>query len=168
MGDLLNVPLIELSALVRGIISVEQPVHIDTIIERVRSTYGSPRAGKRVRERVEQAIERVLNRPRDRTRHFLVHAQDARQLGPRRDAKRPIDRVAPSEIEEGLLVVAKASFGMEQGDLIRETARQFGWRRTGQHIDRGLSEGIERLLKAGRLYLQANMLVVSGDLAGSS
>ena len=165
MGDLLNVPLIELSALVRGIISVEQPVHIDTVIDRVRAIYGAPRAGKRVRERIEQAIERPLNRPRDRTRHFLVHTQNVGHLRPRRDAKRPIDRVAPSEIDEGLLVVAKASYGMEREDLIRETARQFGWRRTGQHIDRRLSEGIERLLKSGRLSLRANMLVIpdSGD-----
>ena len=163
VGDLLNVPLIELSALVRGIISVEQPVHIDTVIDRVRAIYGAPRRGKRIRERVEQAIERILNRPRDRTRHFLVHTQDVGHLRPRRDAKRPIDRVAPSEIDEGLLIVAKASYGIEQADLIRETARQFGWRRTGQHIDRGLSGGIERLLKAGRLTLQANMLVTTDD-----
>ena len=159
-GDLLNVPLSELSALVRGIISVEQPVHIDTVIDRVRATYGAPRAGKRIRERVEQAIGRILI-GRDRTRHFLFHAQNAGQFRPRRDAKRPIDRVAPSEIDEGLLVVAKASFGIEQTDLIRETARQFGWGRTGQRIDHGLSGGIERLLKAGRLSLRANMLVIS-------
>ena len=162
-GDLLYVPLSELSALVRSVISVEQPVHIDTIIDRVRAAYGSPRMGKRIRERVEEAIERVLNRPRDTARQFLAHTQDASQLRPRRDATRPIDRVAPSEIDEGLLVVAKASYGIEQADLIRETARQFGWRRTGQHIDRGLSGGIERLLKAGRLSLRANMLVIADD-----
>ena len=162
-GDLLNVSLSELSALVRAVISVEQPVHIDTIIDRVRTTYGAPRAGKRIRDRVEQAIERILNRPRDRARQFLVNSQSVEHLRPRRDAKRPIDRVAPSEIDQGLLLVAKASFGIEQGDLIRETARQFGWRRTGQHIDRGLSEGIERLLKARRLSLRANMLVITDD-----
>ena len=160
MGDLLNVPLSELSALVRGIISVEQPVHIDTIIDRVRTIYGAPRAGKRIRERVEQAIERILKSAARRTSHFLVQTQSTGQLRPRRDAKRPIDRVAASEIDEGLVVVAKASYGMEQADLIRETARQFGWRRTGQHIDRRLNEGIERLLKEGRLILRANMLVV--------
>ncbi len=161
--DLLNVPLSELAALVRDVISVEQPVHIDTIIDRVRTTYGAPRVGKRIRDRVEQAIERILNRPRDRARQFLVNSRSVEHLRPRRDAKRPIDRVAPSEIDQGLLLVAKASFGIEQGDLVRETARQFGWRRTGQHIDRGLSEGIERLLKAGRLSFRANMLVVADD-----
>ncbi len=162
-GDLLYVPLSELSALVRDIMSAEQPVHIDTIIDRVRTTYGAAKAGKRIRERVEQAIELILSRPRDKTGHFLVQAQSVEQLRPRRDAKRPIDRVASSEIDEGLLIVAKASFGIEQGDLIRETARQFGWRRTGQQIDRGLSEGIERLLKARRLSLRANMLVITDD-----
>ena len=162
-GDLLNAPLSDLSALVRDVISNEQPVHIDTIIDRVRAAYGATRTGKRIRERVEQAIERVLGRPRDRTRHFLVHNRSAGQLRPRRDAKRPINCVAPSEIDGGLLVVAKASYGMEQADLIRETARQFGWRRTGQDIDRTLSEGIERLLKAGQLSLRANMLVISDN-----
>ena len=162
-GDLLNAPLSNLSALVRDVISIEQPVHIDTIIDRVRTSYGATRAGKRIRERVEQAIERVLGRPRDRTGHFLVHDRSARQRRPRRDAKRPINRVAPSEIDGGLLVVAKASYGMEQADLIRETARQFGWRRTGQDIERTLSEGIERLLKAGQLSLRANMLVISDN-----
>ncbi len=162
-GDLLNAPLRDLSALVRDIITVEQPVHVDTVVDRVRVTYGAPRAGKRIRDRVEQAIEGVLKRQRNRNRQFLVHSQNVEQLRPRRDAKRPIDRVAPSEIDEGLLVVAKAAYGIEQADLIRETARQFGWRRTGQHIDRGLSEGIERLLKAGRLSSKANMLVVSDN-----
>ena len=159
-GDLLNTPLSELSTLVQGIISIEQPVHIDTIIDRVRTIYGAPRTGKRIRARVEQAIDRILSRRRDRTLQFLVRAQDAGQLRPRRGGKRPIDRVAPSEIDEGLLIVAKASFGMEQADLIRETARQFGWRRTGQHIDRNLSERIELLLKEGLLTLRSNMLVV--------
>ena len=162
-GDLLNVTLIELSALVQEVITVEQPVHIDTIIDRVRAAYGATRGGKRIRERVEQAIERILNHPRDSTRHFLVHTQSASQLRPRRDAKRPIDRVAPSEVDEGLLVVAKASYGIEQADLIRETARQFGWRRTGQGIDGSLSDGIQRLLEAGRLSLRANMLVASDN-----
>ena len=162
-GDLLNVSLSELSALVGAVISVEQPVHIDTIIDRVRTTYGAPRARKPIRDRVEHAIEHILNRPRDRTRQFLGKSRSVEHLRPRRDAKRPIDRVAPSEVDEGLLLVAKASFGIEQGNLIRETARQFGWRRTGQHIDRGLSEGIERLLKASRLSLRANMLVIADD-----
>ena len=159
-GDLLNVSLSELSDLVRAVISVEQPVHIDTIIDRVRTTYEVlPGARKRIRDR----IERILNRPRDRTSQFLGKSRSVEHLRPRRDAKRRIDRVAPSEIDEGLLVVAKASFGIEQGDLIRETARQFGWRRTGQRINRGLSEGIERLLKARRLSLRAKMLVIADD-----
>ena len=44
-GDLLNVTLIELSALVQEVITVEQPVHIDTIIDRVRAAYGATRGG---------------------------------------------------------------------------------------------------------------------------
>ena len=162
-GDLLNVPLSELSALVREIIDVEQPVHIDTIIDRVRDTYGAPRAGKRIRDQVEQAIEYILSRPRDRTTQFLQRTKSLEQLRPRREAKRPIDRVAGPEIDEALLLVAKASFGIEQGDLIRETARQFGWRRTGQEIERRLNDRVERLLQQERLELRGNMLIANDN-----
>ena len=162
-ADLLNVSLSELSDLVRDIINAEQPVHIKTIIDRVRDTYGAPRAGKRIQERVELAIERILDRPRDRTTQFLERTQSLEQLRPRREARRPIDRVAGPEIDEALLLVAKVSFGIEQGDLVRETARQFGWRRTGQEIERRLNEGVERLLKARRLLMQGSMLVAKGD-----
>ena len=162
-ADLLNVPLSALSMVIRGIIDVEQPVHIDTIIDRVRDTYGAPRAGKRIRDRVEQAIEHILDRPRESTLQFLESTKSLEQSRPRREAKRPIDRVAGPEIDAALLLVAKVSFGIEQGELVRETARQFGWRRTGQEIERRLNEGVERLLKEERLELQGNMLVVNNN-----
>ena len=162
-ADLLNVPLSALSTVVRGIIDVEQPVHIDTIIDRVRDTYGAPRAGKRIRDRVEQAIERILGRPRESTLQFLEHTKSLEQPRPRRDAKRPIDRVAGPEIDAALLLVAKVSFGIEQGELVRETARQFGWRRTGQEIERRLNDGVERLLQQERLELRGNMLIANDN-----
>ena len=162
--DLLEVSFNELVVLVRRIVDVEQPVHVDTIIDRVRDTHGAPRAGKRIRERIEQAIERILGRPRDKTKsQFLERTRGLEQLRPRREAKRPIDRVAGSEIDEALLLVAKVSFGIEQRELVRETARQFGWRRTGQEIERRLNEGVERLLEKGRLHVQGDMLVAKSD-----
>ncbi len=162
-GDLLDVPLRELAALVRGIIDVEQPVHVDTIIDRVRDIYGAQRMGKRIRERLEEAITGVLGRPRDNAVHFLESTRRFGRLQPRREPKRPVYRVAGPEIDEALVLVATASFGIEIGDLVRETTRQFGWRRTGQGIERKLNERVEKLIEEGRLEFQGNMLVAKDD-----
>ena len=162
-GDLLNVSLGELSDLVREIINAEQPVHIETIIDRVRDTYGAPRAVKRIRDRVEQAIDRVLGHQRDRTKPPFLERKSIEPTRPRRNADRSVLHVAPSEIDEGLLLIARKTFGSERAELVRETARQFGWGSTGQNIKRELSKGIDGLLKTGRLRLQGTMLVAKND-----
>ena len=166
-GDLLEVPSGDLVSLVRDVISVEQPIHIDDMTDRVRSTYGVPRLGKNMRLRIIEAVEQMAttgvvlrDEPDD---VFLILSENTGPSRPRRNGGRTIRRVAPSEIDEGLLMVASKTFGSEQYDLVRETARQFGWRRTGQEIERRLSEGVERLLKSGRLSSRANMLLATDD-----
>ena len=172
IGDLLDVPLSDLLTMVQDVISVEQPVHIDTIIDRLRATYGVTRAGKRIRTRITQTVKQMADAGvvcrEEADDKFLSLADHAGSCRPRRNADRTVGRIAPSEIDMGLLLIASKTFGSEQADLVRETARQFGWRRTGQDIDRRLSEGIERLLKAGRLSLRAKMLVASGNAVGAS
>ena len=153
--------------LVRDVIEVEQPVHIDTVIDRVRTVYGVSRAGTTIRARIAQAVKQMaaagVVRREEADDEFLSLADNAGPWRPRRNADRAIGRVAPSEIDEGLLLIVSKTFGAEKSDLVREAARQFGWRRTGRDIDRRLSERIEQLLKAGRLLLRANMLVASDN-----
>ena len=166
-GDLLTVPWHDLVALVRDVIAVEQPIHIDTVIDRVRTVYGVSRAGRMIRARITQAVSQMavtgVVRREETGDEFLSLADHAGSCQPRRNADRAISRVAPSEIDMGLLLIASKTFGSEQTELVRETARQFGWRRIGQDINRSLGEGIERLLKAGRLSLQTDMLVASDN-----
>ena len=166
-GDLLAVPLRDLVTLVREVISVEQPIHIDTVIDRVRTVYGVSRAGTTIRARITQAVKQMavagIVYPEEADDEFLSLADNAGPYQPRRNADRVIGRVSPSEIDEGLLLIVSKTFGVGKADLVREAARQFGWRRTGRDIDRRLSERIEQLLKTGRLWLRANMLVASDN-----
>ena len=166
-GDLLAIPWRDLVTLVHGVIVVEQPIHIDTVIDRVRTVYGVSRAGTTIRARIAQAVKQMtaagVVRREAADDEFLSLADNADPWRPRRNADRAIGRVAPSEIDEGLLLIVSKTFGAEKSDLVREAARQFGWRRTGRDIDRRLSERIEQLLKVGRLLLRANMLVASDN-----
>ena len=171
-GDLLTVLWRDLVTLVRDVIAVEQPIHIDTVIDRARAVYGVSRAGKMIRARITQAVKQmaaagVLCREESDDK-FLSLAGNAGPCQPRRNADRVIGRVAPSEIDEGLLLIIGMTFGAEKADIVRETSRQFGWRRTGRDIDNKLNERVERLLEAGRLSFQANMLVLPDDLRGGA
>ena len=169
-GDVLLIPPGDLLTLAKDVIEVEQPVHVDIVIDRIRTVYRIARTGKKIRARVMHAVEQLCVDGvvwRDATTdEFLSLAGSAAPGEPRRSAGRSIGHVASAEIDDGLLLIVTKTFGIDQSDLVREAARQFGWRRTGKDIERRLSEGTERLLNAGRLSIQANMLVASDNSQG--
>ena len=135
-GDLLAVPWRDLVTLVRDVIAVEQPIHIDIVIDRVRTVYGISRAGRMIRARITQAVKQMVTagvvRCEESGDEFLSLTGNVGPCQPRRNPDRVIGRVAPSEIDEGLLLIVSKTFGAEKADLIREAARQFGWHRTGR------------------------------------
>ncbi len=167
VGDLLEVPPRVLETLVRDIISVEQPIHIDTVIDQVRTVYGFARAGKRIRTRLTQTVTQMVAAGtvchEETDDEFLSLASNDGLCRPRRNADRKVGRVAPSEIDEGLLLVASRTYGAPKAEIIRETARQFGWNRTGKDIVRKLNERVEWLLEGDWLLPQGDMLVVSDN-----
>ena len=161
-GDLLRVPWSDLVPLVRDVVEIEQPVHTDTVIDRVRTTYVVHRAGTRIRARIRQAIKQApAVRRKDGDDAFLCLAGESGPARPRRADDRAIGRIAAAELDEGLLLVARKTFGCARADLVRETARQFGYRRTGRDIAARLEERIERLVESGRLSPRGDMLVAS-------
>ena len=167
-GDLRYVPWRDLVELVAAVTKVEQPVHVDMVTDRIRSTYGNGRAAKTARMRIKQAAKQSVESGvlgwDDASREFLRLSDSQGLLRPRRDGERSIGRIAPSEIDAALLLVASVAFGSERNELVRETARQFGWRRVGREIDLALSGRVESLLASGQLLLQGDTLVVSDDV----
>ncbi|MCY4617572.1 MAG: hypothetical protein OXD50_03310 [Chloroflexi bacterium] len=62
-----------------------------------------------------------------------------------------------------MLTVARATFGAEPDDLVRMTARQFGYGHAGPNIAARLEQRIESLVEIGRLSEQTRTMVVSHD-----
>ena len=166
-GDLLRVRWSDLLALVRDIVEIEQPVYDDTVITRVRQAYNVSRAGKNVSARISQAIklsvmDGALHRI-DGDDTCLSVSGNLGQVRPRQAGDRSIKQIPAVELDEGLLLVARKAFGIEKEDLLCETARQFGYRRTGSDIAERLNERINHLMERKQLSRQGNMLVASDD-----
>ena len=129
----------------------------------MRVVLGVRRAGSRIRAHIHRAWGQatatgVLRRDGD----FLWLADGtAPSVRPRHDPDRSIERVADPELDAGLLLVARQTFGAAQPELVRETARQFGWRRTGPDIRARLDQRVERLLEEGELSRRGETLVAS-------
>ena len=160
-GAPLDIPLGALAARVRHLVEVEQPVHIDAVVDGLRIVLGVGRVGTRIRAHIQRAISSAItDGVLSRDGEFLQVADEAGTAArPRHDPDRPIGRVADSELDAGLLLVALLTFGASQSDLVRETARQFGWRRTGRDIRDRLNERVDSLLESGRLRQRGDTLV---------
>ena len=161
--DALTVHPYVLSDLIEMIVRKEQPLHTDTLTERLRPALGVKRVGSNIRSRIEQVLKNAIDRSilgYDRGGFLTVPDADM-PVHPRKDRDRRIDRISDAEIDEGLLLVARATFGALPDDLVRETSRQFGYRRTGADISNKLEQRIAHLKQSGRLVDQNGMLVAS-------
>ena len=164
-GDPLAIPLDVLAGRIRDLVESEQPVHIDTVVDRIRIVLGVRRAGSKIRAHIYRAWARAIaNGVLQRDGDFLqLSAGAGLAVRPRHDPDRPIGRVADSELDSGLLLVARRTFGASQSDLVRETARQFGWRRTGPDIRDRLNQRVDSLLASRRVSRRGDTLLASDD-----
>ena len=144
----------EIVTLVSKIVAVEQPVHVETAMRRVRDSFWS-QLTRTVREHIASAIELAVSEGSvslgDRDGAFLT-VPGAGPAPARRRAERDFQHIADAELEQGLILVARKAFGLPRGDLIRETARQFQFRVT--RVENHLDERIAGLLESGRMSLQ--------------
>ena len=160
-GDPLLIPVKRLAEQVIRIVEVEQPVHIDVVLKRLRNMLNMQRVRERFRELIDRAV--LESNVRNDGGFLWLAGECGNVASPRHNPDRRIDHVADAELDAGLLLVAKASFGAEQHDLVRETARWFGWRRAGANIRDRLDGRVKHLRESGRLRCSGATLVVAGD-----
>lgn len=165
-GDPLKVPVERLAERLTRIVESEWPVHIDVVVERLRIVLDTQRVGGRLRTRIVDLamptaiVAGALGRDGD----FLwLAGERGETVRPRHNPDRPVQHVPDAELDAGILLVAKWTCGAEQDELVRETAREFGWRRTGLNIQERLNSRIERLVESGWLLRRGDTLIVVED-----
>ena len=65
--------------------------------------------------------------------------------------KRSVDEIASEEIANALKEVLCEQICLSESDLIRETAKKFGYSRIGGVIEKTIGFAIEKDIQAGRL-----------------
>jgi very-short-patch-repair endonuclease/DNA polymerase III delta prime subunit len=141
---------------VRAVVEVESPVHAQIISKRIREAAGLQRTGSRIREAVDQAIRSAAARGLVERRGDFVWTQYAPETEPRDRSQLPsderrIDFIAPEEIAGAIVMVVRASLGIEMSELVSEVARVFGFGRTSADIEAVISDVVKRMCSSGPL-----------------
>lgn len=122
---------------IRTVIEREAPVSRKTVMKKVISAWGMTRSGNRVEQCFDEALRKVAppSTVSNGMEFFWREDQDPESYdgcrisdGPN---KRSMDEICTEEIRNGITRVLRSQISMPKSELIRETAKLFGFSRSG-------------------------------------
>ena len=170
----------KLCELIREVVGVEGPVHSDIVIERIRLRFRIGKVKGSTRSFVRYAIGASVGSDLGWLSEefsgtavrnaFLATRRQADQVNPRAPcddapssdpSRRKVQHIPLIELKAGVLACAPSHYGSNRAELIRATARQFGFRRTGKDVSKRIGEAVDRLVEDGRLVGDSERLTVA-------
>lgn len=142
--------------IIKGIVEESQPIHFEHLCRILAPLWGNKKVTNVIRENVKSIISysRHMNEIIQQKGGFvtLTNFKEVRVRIPETsDDVRPIEYISEDELALALKTIVKHSFGISPEDLITETARAYGFKRTGDNIYFALRIVYERLLSDGIL-----------------
>jgi len=137
-----------LSARIRAVVEVEQPIHLDVLYRRLASAFGNEKATKPVRDTIDQALNRVMANEvviEDGFVRFKTFT-DIRARIPMGTQDRNIEYISKPEIADAMLTVIRNSFGIDRDALCAEVTSIFGYDRMGPKITKAMNDTIDYML----------------------
>ena len=139
-----------------NIISQEQPIHFEELCRRMAPIYGRQKVTSVVRDEVRYIFRYYLKGKIIEDKNQFVRIKDfvdikVRIPNPDDDYLRPINYICDEELVLAMKTIAKHSFGITPDDLFIVTAREFGFKRTGDNIIYSLRKVYQHMLKSGEV-----------------
>ena len=142
------------SETIREVIEVQQPIHFEALCRILAPMWGNQKATNVIRDEVNYYFRNHLKGVIKKEGDFvsLIDFNDIKVRIPKSpDDTRPIEYISDDELALALTTIASHSFGITPNDLITETARVYGFKRTGGKISAALQKVYNQLLTTGRI-----------------
>ncbi len=138
------------------IISIEQPIHFDELCRRIAHAYGHKKASSIVRDAVQEILCSNLNEKITEDSNEFIWIKDSVDLkvripNPNDNYIRSITYICNEELALAMKTIVQHSFGITPEDLFIVTAREFGFKRTGENIISSLRNVYEQMLRNNEL-----------------
>ncbi len=168
-------PRLALKELILPIVKTEGPVHRDVVVERIRVREGMGRVRGSRRDLIYDVMNELVTndgllwlseQSDEGIPYFLTTAERRESIYPRAphdELRRDIEHISLDELEMGAFACAQTLFGSSFDDLIKYTARCFGFGRSGSNVKSRISRAISGLIEGGRLIGDRNMLTPTDE-----
>jgi hypothetical protein len=161
--DLLELSVSEIARIALMVVEREGPVHSEEVARRIREAFGLQRTGGRILEHVRTSLEHLAQARRiDQDGEFWSPA--GRELQAVRDRRhaglslRRAEMISPAEYQLAIARIISEAVAISREDLIVETARIFGFDRTGPDLREAIDRQSEILVDLGRFQLDGDIL----------
>ena len=138
-----------LSARIRAVVEVEQPIHLDLLYRRLASAFGNEKATKPIRYTIDQALENVMADEvviEDGFVRFKTFT-DVKARIPNGAQDRNIEYISKMEISDAMMTVIKHSYGIDKDALCAEVTSIFGYDRMGPKIAKAMNDTIDYMMQ---------------------
>ena len=140
----------KLATAVMDIVAAEDPVHVDTVIRRLRESCGLSRAGTKFKNTILESIDRneshnLLIREND----FLFIDYDSVKV--RKRVKPNIDLISEVEIEKTIDLVMSFEKSLKVPELAKTVSRTLGFRSTSKKTSNKITVVIDSMIGKGIL-----------------
>lgn len=135
---------------VLDVVRVEEPIHKELLLKRLRDTSNVGKVGSRIRKTVDRAIKLASVE----VEGDYLWASSSRKIEVRRAnpfENRDISQIALEELREAVLATVRHATGITQSELIQSVRQIYGWKRSGSQIESQISQEIDFLLDCGHV-----------------
>lgn len=138
----------------KTIIAIEQPIHFEELCRRMAPLYGRQKATSAVRNEVRLLLVSIKGNVK--IERDFIRFNDFENLAVRIPQKgseylRPINYISDEELLLAMTIIVQKSFGITPDDLFIVTAREFGYKRTGENITYTLHRVYQTALTSKKL-----------------
>ena len=149
-----NISLSSIADMLQGVIEVEQPVHIELVYKRVGQWLTTGRISQEIRDTIDSAIKEHLLREIVMKDQF-VQLKNLKTVQARRSPlgspDRTIKHISIPEIAAAMEIILAGAYRMDRTVLCSETAKVFGFERTGAKIKQRTNEAVDYLILTGKV-----------------
>jgi very-short-patch-repair endonuclease len=161
--SLLDLSTAEVGRLALAVVEAEGPVHTEEIARRIREGFGLQKTGNRILKHVRDALmaQARIGTIRREQEFWTIPGREIQDIRTRRRAALPLRRaslIAPGEYHLAMLRIIEEAVAISRDDLGVETARRFGFDRTGPDLKEEINRQISVLVKVGKIAIDGSMV----------
>ncbi|MEN6624593.1 MAG: DUF3320 domain-containing protein [Candidatus Sumerlaeia bacterium] len=151
------------------IVEKEGPISLGLAARRLGESYGIGRVTERTMARTEQVARRAHVQVESRDGSLFLWPPggrpedyaDFRVPGESADSRRDAADLPPEEIANAAHYILKRQISLPADDLVKETARLFGYLRAGAQVDQAIRRGIQLLVARNRAHDREGMVILA-------